>query len=264
MSDEVEDLRPGFLMRVPKREVTLLTLIEDALARGDALDKIDRLFDMRDREEKRNALRAFDRAIAAAKAAIPTILKNRKVGFESKKTGDRTSYRHADLAEIERTLRKPLADEGLSYRFRSDVKDGQIVVTCIIAHEEGHREENSLPGPADTSGSKNPIQAIGSTTTYLSRYTLMLSLGLAASEDDDTAMLDNAPVDDEQLKTLWERIKKSGINEARFLKKFEIEMVANLPARRFDEALAAIGTYESEKVRRQVEQLNAERDAADA
>ena len=159
----------------------LLTLVDDALQRGDALDKIDRLLDLRDREERTRALRAFDAAIAAAKGEIPTIIKNRTVSYGTGKT----AYKHADLAEIEKTVRPILAKYGLSYRFRSDVKDGKIVVTCMVSHKDGHREENSLPGPADTSGSKNPLQAIGSATTYLSRYTLMLSLGLAASDDDD-------------------------------------------------------------------------------
>ena len=40
-------------------------------------------------------------------------------------------------------------------------------------------------GTPDNSGSKNSIQAIGSTTTYLQRYTLFSILGLAAGEDDD-------------------------------------------------------------------------------
>jgi hypothetical protein len=58
-------------------------------------------------------------------------------------------------------------------------------VTCILTHEKGHSEETSLQGPPDTSGSKNSIQAVGSSVTYLCRYTLLAACGLAASEDTD-------------------------------------------------------------------------------
>ena len=77
-----------------------------------------------------------------------------------------------------------MAAHGLSYRFRT-IQDGAIKVTCILSHKSGHSEENTLSGPADASGSKNAIQAIGSTLTYLQRYTLTQALGLAASDDDD-------------------------------------------------------------------------------
>jgi hypothetical protein len=49
----------------------------------------------------------------------------------------------------------------------------------------GHSERTTLSATADTSGSKNSIQAIGSTVTYLQRYTLLAAVGLAAGGDDD-------------------------------------------------------------------------------
>jgi hypothetical protein len=42
-----------------------------------------------------------------------------------------------------------------------------------------------LRAGADQSGAKNSIQAIGSTISYLQRYTLKAALGLAAANDDD-------------------------------------------------------------------------------
>lgn len=245
------DLPRAISMPVPRREITLMTLIDDAMQRGDDLTKIDRLFDIRDREEKHIQLRAFNRAIARAKANIPTIVKNKTVAFGQGKA----AFKHADLAEIDRTIGPHLAAEGLSYRFRSDVMDDKIIVTCMICHEDGHIEKNSLPGPADTSGSKNAIQAIGSTATYLSRYTLMLSLGLAASEDDDGAAAGGGSLDSDQLVDLQDRIERSGISKERLFAKFKITSIADLPASRLGEAIAAIAAHETEKVKRQVEQL---------
>jgi hypothetical protein len=58
----------------------------------------------------------------------------------------------------------------------------------------GHSEETTLKAIPDTSGSKNSIQAIGSTVTYLERYTLLAAMGMAAAGMDN----DGRTVDEEQ------------------------------------------------------------------
>jgi hypothetical protein len=140
---------------------------------------------LQERWEANQARKAFDDAMAAAKAEIPTINKNRMVDFTGK-TGVRTHYRHEDLGEIARTVDPILAKHGLSYRFRTASPVGEpVTVTCVISHRDGHSEENTLVGPRDESGNKNAIQSIGSTLSFLQRYTLKAGLGLAASYDDE-------------------------------------------------------------------------------
>lgn len=131
------------------------------------------------------ARKAFNNALADAKAKLPILKKNRLVSFENK-AGDTTRYRHEDLAEVVRTVVPILSEFGLSHRYRLSNKPGQpISVTCIISHRDGYCEENELSAAADPSGGKNAIQAVKSTVTYLERITLIASLGLAAAEDDD-------------------------------------------------------------------------------
>lgn len=132
------------------------------------------------------ARKAFDNAMADAKAEIPVIRKNRRVGFDHKGGGDRTEYAHEDMGEIARTIDPILGRHGLSYRFRvsSNVNE-PVSVTCIISHRAGHSEETTLTAGRDDSGKKNLIQQVGSTVTYLQRYTLKAALGLAAAADDD-------------------------------------------------------------------------------
>lgn len=132
------------------------------------------------------ARKAFDNAMADAKAKIPVIRKNRLVGFDHKTGGDRTEYRHEDMAEIARTVDPILSEHGLSYRFRVSSKLNEPVsVTCVLSHRDGHNEETTLTAGRDDSGKKNAIQQVGSTITYLQRYTLKAALGLAAGHDDD-------------------------------------------------------------------------------
>jgi hypothetical protein len=164
--------------------VTPMRLLEIATQRGGSVDELAKLMDLQLRWEQNQAKKAFDAAVSAAKSEIPVIIKNREVDFTSSK--GRTNYRHEDFAVIARTIDPILAQHGLSYRFRTSSKPNEpVIVTCILAHRDGHSEENSLDASRDDTGNKNGIQAIGSTITYLQRYTLKAALGIAVSADDD-------------------------------------------------------------------------------
>ena len=61
-----------------------------------------------------------------------------------------------------------------------------------------------MSAPADSSGSKNPVQQIGSTMTYLQRYTLIGALGLTTADKDDDGRQgvdSQMPPDDPDLKS---------------------------------------------------------------
>lgn len=177
------------------------------------------------------ARRAFDTAISEAKAEIPIIGKNAK-GHNSKK--------YADFAAYATALKPILFKHGLSYRFRTEQTD-KITVTCVLSHKDGHSEENSLSGPADGSGSKNAIQAIGSTLTYLQRYALIQALGLAATEDDDgisaDRTVDDGPISQDQIKQVLSLIEETGTDIARFCNYMGIEAVPDIAQSQFQRAV---------------------------
>lgn len=155
--------------------ITPMEMLNNAVQSGASIDTLEKLMNLQERWEKNQARKAFDQAIAAAKAEIPVIQKNAK-GHNDK--------RYANFAAIASVVDPIISKHGLSYRFRTQ-QDDRIHVTCILSHEAGHSEETTLSGPSDTSGSKNAIQAIGSTLQYLQRYSLNQMLGLATGEDDD-------------------------------------------------------------------------------
>jgi len=75
---------------------------------------------------------------------------------------------------------------GLSHSWRYEqTVSGFLTIICVITHSEGHSEQTPITLPHDTSGSKNAIQALGSTSSYGERYTLFAMLGLASAPDDD-------------------------------------------------------------------------------
>lgn len=237
--------------RVPQ---SFMDIVSAAVERGAGLDVIDRLLTfqeradaMVERREKYEALKAFDAAIAEARLEIPPIIKNRRVKFQSRKAdAGQVDYRYEDFAQVARTVDPIIAKLGLTYRFREDVVINQpIIVHCILSHRLGHREENSIAVPRDTSGNKNEIQAIASAITYAQRILLKSALGLAAYEDTDAQEQEDAqPVTDDQLQALNVAIVELGSYVPgvmdRFLEWLGVEKMTEVTQGQYDGAIAKL------------------------
>jgi len=160
-------------------------LLALAIANRTPPDTLKQLMDLQERWEKNVARKEYVQAMSEfKKSAPPAIIKQSKVDFTSGK--GRTHYNYANLGDVTTQVTPLLAKQGLHAAWETAMlKDGPITVTCHITHAAGHRESVTLSGPADQSGNKNAMQAIGSAVTYLQRYTLLAALGLATMEDDD-------------------------------------------------------------------------------
>ena len=144
---------------------------------------IEKMMDLSERNEKNIARKAYHEAMAAFKANPPEIGKDKKVSFD---VGNRTtSYNHASLANVTGKINRALSEHGLSAGWTTIQNEKGITVTCTITHKFGHGESTTLTAAPDTSGSKNAIQAIGSTVSYLERYTILALTGLATHDMDD-------------------------------------------------------------------------------
>ena len=224
-------MEPGQPERRSANALTPLDMLNRALETGASMDVLEKFMLLHERWESGNARKAFDAAISEAKAEIPPIVKNAK-GHNDK--------RYANFAAIAGVVDPILSKHGLSYRFRTAQTD-KISVTCVLSHRDGHSEETTLAGPADNSGSKNAIQAIGSTLTYLQRYSLIQALGLAATEDDDgRAAGAGGTITDEQVERLQREIMDTDSDLPKFLAHMKVEALADIPASRFDAAMQAL------------------------
>lgn len=222
---------------IPERDqlpavVTPMAMLAKAVEGGADIDVLEKLMGLSERWESNQARKSFDEAVASAKAEIPVILKN----------ASSHNSRYADFAAIARAVDPVLSKHGIRYRFRTQQNEKSISVTCVLTHKDGHAEENTLTGPVDATVGKNAIQAIGSTLTYLQRYSLVQALGLAASNDDDCAMSGGKPetISQDQAGDLQALIESKSADRARFLKYYKIERLSDLPASRFNDAMALL------------------------
>jgi hypothetical protein len=150
----------------------------DILKFGGDLSQLEKLMELQERHETNQARKAYHVAMSEFKAHAPTLKKSKRVAYGN------TKYNHADLGEITEEISRELSKHGLSSSWKTE-QEGGIKVTCTITHVLGYSERTSLTSPPDNSGGKNSIQAIGSTITYLQRYTLLALTGLAAHDQDD-------------------------------------------------------------------------------
>jgi hypothetical protein len=227
---------------LPVPTVTPLDMLNRAVLAGADIAMIEKLMALHERWDANQARKAYDNAMAAAKAEIPNISKNREVDFISPK--GRTHYRHEDLGEIAKAVNPVLARHGLFYRFRtSSPVNEPITVTCVVSHRDGYFEENTLCAGRDDSGNKNAIQAIGSTVTYLQRMTLKAALGLAASNDDDgKAAGDGEKITAQQAEEIADKCAAVADGfDTSFCNYFGIDQISDLAAKDYQRAIIAIG-----------------------
>lgn len=159
-------------------------LIQVAVQQGFDLDRLQKLIDMQEQWERKQAKKSFLAALSRFQTMVP-VLKKSKTAKVQTKSGGSYSYQYADLGTITQSIKGALAECGLSYRWEFAEDGGKMKVTCHISHIDGHTETATMEAAADNSGAKNDIQQKGSTHTYLQRYTLIGALGLSTADEDD-------------------------------------------------------------------------------
>lgn len=242
MSQAVEPVRQVAQEVASVVAMTPMEMLDRAVSQNAPVETLSKLLDLQERWEKNQARKAFAAAMSAAKADLPKIVKTRKVDFTTAK--GRTNYQYEDLAGIMDQVGPVLSRHGLSIRYRTTAEINQpISVTCIIEHSDGHHEENTLTAGRDDSGNKNSIQQIGSTVTYLQRYTLKAALGLAAAADDDGAKADDTGVITEaEREIILTMVNETGSDIAKFCEVLQIDSIADMPAAKFRRAISMLET----------------------
>lgn len=216
---------------VPRKDITTINhydrVIEMAMDSAD-LEKIEKFMDLKERHEKNEARKLYHLAMSKFKTNPPEIEKDSNVNYTSPKGV--TSYNHATLGNVATKINKALGEHELSAGWKTDQGDNGIIkVTCTITHSAGYSESTSLHSMPDSSGGKNSIQAIGSTVTYLQRYTILALTGLATKEqDNDAQSVEHELITESQEADLKAMIEEKKIDMPKFLKHFNVTKLSEV------------------------------------
>ena len=180
---EVLDLQPIERAALPTHQSASFRpsdLLRMAIDQGADLDRLERLMDLQDRWERREAEKAYNVAFSDFKAEAVRIMKAKTVT-----DGPLKGKSYAELHNVVDAVTPALSRHGLSaaWKVTRDEKDW-LEVTCTLKHTSGHSESVSMGGMPDTGGAKNALQARASSLSYLSRYTLKAICGVAEGGDD--------------------------------------------------------------------------------
>lgn len=167
-----------------------------AMSRGASLEQVEKMMDLQERWERREAEKAFRDAFAAFRGKNIIIPKTKHVD-----RGRGGSFDQAEYDEVCRRLSPALSEHGFS--FRHDQKFGSrkwttdgvesdtawVWVTCYLEHKAGHAETLTLEGPPGELAVNTPTQNMQVTASFLKRQSLLAITGTATGGEDDESRM---------------------------------------------------------------------------
>lgn len=225
---------------VPLEQQSFLTVLNAALE-SDKVDatKLTTLLDVQLRVMDKQAEIDFNTAMGELQKVLPRITKKGAIEFTDKNNQTRNTP-FARYEDIDKAIRPHMLQNGFTMSYTSEFVEGGMVMTGTLAHVKGHTKKSSMRLPLDTSGSKNNLQAAGSTLSYGKRYLLGMLLNIiTVGEDDDGQGADDL-VSEGQLKELDDLIYMADADLPKFLKTVKLENLEDMKAKNFPQAKALL------------------------
>lgn len=232
---------------VPQSDAAAFVSMIERAARDPAvdMDKLERLLAMKERQETRIAEQAFAEALTKAQSEM------RAVATDA--NNPQTRSRYASYMALDRATRPIYTRQGFALSFSTEAgpTSDVLIVTCDVSHSGGHTRRYSVPMPADGKGAKGgdvmtKTHAVGAAMTYGQRYLLKMIFNIVVGEDTDG----NDPggsISESQGEIISDLIVEAGADIARFLKWVGAESISDIPAKKFNAAVAMLETKKRAK-----------------
>lgn len=220
----------------PPPATAIISVIERAATNPNVdIDKMERLLEMQERIMARDAKAAYASALAMMAPNLPVI--GERGGIKDRNGKVQSTY--ALWEDINDAIKPVLAAHGFALSFRTGREEGQITVTGVLSHRDGHSEETTITLPHDSSGSKNAVQAVGSSTSYGKRYTagLLLNLTSRGEDDDGYAGGSGTTISDDQADEIRKRVSDTKSDVTKFLALMNAPSIPDIPAAKYGEAI---------------------------
>lgn len=233
MSEALDTVESGGMVNMPR-------LMELAIREGK-IDALERLVALDERMGARRAAQEFAEAMTKFKEICPPVPRRAENSqFSVTRNGTKQARRYATLEDIEKTVRGPLGQCGLSFRWgNAKVENGAMTLPCIVSHIGGHSVEASVTLPLESRAGCSEAQKYGAVMTYAQRYSLVQALGLTTCDEDvdGEGIVEPegfvTPAQVEVLEALLQQ-RPDG-SRARFLKYLGIAELEQVPASRYEE-----------------------------
>lgn len=200
--------------------------------------KVEKLVDLYMRVTANTARQEYAAALADMQPQLPLIAERGGI----KDRNDNVQSRYALWEDIVSAITPILSEHGFALSFRTQNEANMVSVTGVLSHRAGHSEETTLALPIDTSGSKNAVQSVGSSTSYGKRYTAGALLNLRTGDiDDDGASGGKPTLSEEQVANLDALLSEIGGDaKARYLRYAKVKSLDQILACNYADAVKVI------------------------
>lgn len=234
-------------------EASLLDVIGRA-ARDPSvdIDKIERLIAMQERIQEREAKTTFTEAKLAMRPELPVITMRGRIIIRDKNNHENIIQEtpFARFEDIQEAIEPILTRHGFDLSFQNGLSpEGKVRVTTVLTHFGGHSEDTYFDLPHDSSGSKNAVQAVGSSTSYAKRYGVIsiLNIRVAGEDDDANTAIPPVEISVKQFEQLKRLIRDTQSDEGKFVSYLSSRGyiradgdLSDLSCEHFDEARGAL------------------------
>lgn len=224
-------------------------LFQMALSKGaDGVNALEKLVELQDKIQRRNAETEFHSALAAFQESCPAVTKSSTAKIATK-SGGGYSFTYADLEEIISTVRPHLSRNGFSFTFDSSVEASKLLTcTCTLHHAHGHSMSSKFTLPIENGSGASDQQKTGGALTYAKRQCLISVLGLALADPEEAGA--KAPpvaaIDEAQRANILALLDETKVAPAKFCQRFNLVSVADLPVTLYAEAVRLLEKKRSE------------------
>ena len=223
--------QPSVALTVPTDPVAkmLATFIEKGVT-ADNVNALEKMCDLYERMQDRNAQRQFTEAFVALQAELPVIVASTQIPNRGK---------YERFEDVMRVVSPLLVKHGFTVSFSMDFKDTRVLEICTLKHVGGHSQSNSFA--VRTGGrSDSDTQADCKAATTAKRNALLNCLNIVIRQDayqneDADASLDGAPLNGDQVIYLRELLAETKSDVPKFLAYAGATKLEDIGSGRYDE-----------------------------
>lgn len=204
------------------------------------VDKMEKLFDLYERDLARKAREAFNRDMSKVQGEMRPIYKDA--------INPDTSSKYARLESVIIAISPIYTKHGFALSFntgKSELGDMYILIECEVSHADGYSKTYKYDSPIDDKGRKGTINKTAphgrsSAVAYGRRYLTAMIFNLAMIGDDKDGNGVNESISIAQQSELRDLMIEKEVDEEKFLKYMKFKSIDLIPKKAYARAIAAV------------------------
>lgn len=241
----IEVHTPGEAKAISPVPMGIDAMLSRAIDANVPADTLERLMALYERSQAIKAAQEFAVSMARFKSICPPVpRRTENIQFKVSRNGQQVARKYAALEDIEATIRGPLGECGLSFRWTGVKIEGtQLSMECVVSHTGGHSVSSPVTLPVTSSAGCSEAQKYGAAMTYAQRFSLIQALGLTTCEEDADG---NGPPQDyervsvDQATAIDAALTSVGGDRGKMLAYLQVEKISDIPAAKYKQVMASI------------------------